>query len=261
MLQQASEQLGKGQWQHHISVHKGSVIASVITAFNDMSSKISRLMEEQKELTNSVSHEIRIPLARLKFCFAMLDQHGVSQLPEMRQDVEEIENLVDEMLAYGRLESQVQSLSIVDVDISQLLSNQVEKLARTSDKKLDLVIVDQLKWRCDGHFIERACQNFIANALHHADSRVTVSAYVKHHWLHIEVEDDGGGIAESDFERVFKAFTRLDNCRNNVHCGFGLGLAMVTRIVDRHRGQCVVARLPLGGAKFSMLLPKSPGKN
>ena len=255
LLQRASERFATGKESAPLAVNKDSAIAPVISTFNRMTAQISRLIEEQKQLTNAVSHEIRTPLARLKFAFAMLDNKNIEQLPDMRQDVEELESLVDEMLSYGRLESQAQNLSLVNVDLDQLLHHQVEKLARHSDKKVKLNVEDKLTWRCDGHFIERASQNYITNALRYAKSVVHVNAYIKNKTLYLTVEDDGIGIKDCDFSQVFKAFTRLDKSRNKQQGGFGLGLAIVSRIVQWHQGQCLVEHSALGGAKFSIVLP------
>jgi len=255
-LQQASNHFSLGQQPPTITIGKTSVIAPVLNTFNRMTTQISRLIDEQKQMTNAVSHELRTPLARLKFSFAMLENQQLSQLRAMRDDVSELESLVDEMLDYGRLESQIKSLELSDVNLEQLLRNQVEKLSRNSDKSLNLSIDPHLTWLCDGHFIERACQNYITNALRYAATRVDISVTVEHNRLTISVEDDGTGIAQQDYAQVFKAFTRLDKSRNKQQGGFGLGLAIVNRIVDWHQGECGVEKSALGGAKFSMLLPR-----
>jgi len=254
-LQQASQRFSSGQYSAPVAVHSTSIIGSLLTTFNTMTRQISRLIDEQKQLTNAVSHELRTPLARLKFSFAMLEEQQLTQLPAMQEDVSELETLIDEMLHYGRLESEIGSLELSEVNLEQLLTNQVEKLARHQHKTLKLSIAPNLSWLCDGHFIERACQNYITNALRYAKSQVVISAKITNNLLHIDVEDDGIGIEEQDQEQVFKAFTRLDKSRNKQQGGFGLGLAIVSRIVDCHHGQCNVSRSTLGGAKFSLILP------
>jgi len=255
-LQLASKQFSIGHPPRPIQVNTTSTISSVLTTFNNMTAQISRLIEEQKQLTNAVSHELRTPLARLKFSFAMLEDKELSQLPAMRDDVTELENLVDEMLNYGRLESEIRSLELSDVNIDQLLTNQVEKLSRHQDKTLKLTIEPNLRWLCDGHFIERACQNYITNALRYAHQQVEITVQIANNSLHISVEDDGVGINKNEREQVFKPFTRLDKSRNKQQGGFGLGLAIVSRITDWHQGQCYVTRSALGGAKFCITLPR-----
>ena len=71
----------------------------------------------------------------------------------------------------------------------------------------------------------------------------------------IEVEDDGRGISEKDYQFLFKPFVRLDKSRSREEGGFGLGLAIVKRIVDWHKGDCSIGRSTMGGAKMSIHLP------
>ena len=146
-------------------------------------------------------------------------------------------------------------MSISDVSINELLTNLVEKLARATDKAVNLKIDQVIQWRCDGHFIERVTQNLVTNAIRYANSNIAITAVIHEDKLYLSVEDDGEGIAAADFDKVFKAFTRLDQSRNKEQGGFGLGLAIVKKIVDWHRGQCQVSCSELGGAKFLVILP------
>jgi len=73
----------------------------------------------------------------------------------------------------------------------------------------------------------------------------------------IDVEDDGPGIPEPEWERVFTAFARLDDSRTRTSGGYGLGLSIVRRILYWHGGQAFVGRSDtLGGARFSLVWPR-----
>ena len=244
-----------------ISVKSSSSIAPVLHTFNAMTEQISRLIDEQKQLTNAVSHEIRTPLSRLKFSFAMLDNSAVSQLASMRQDVDEMESLIDEMLNYGRLESQGDNLNIMEVNIAQLTNNLIDKLARHSSLSIEINMSDNLMWQCDGHLIERALQNYITNAMRYAKNVVNVSIVTINNQLEIHVDDDGQGISPQNREKVFSPFMRLDKSRNKENGGFGLGLAIVKRITQWHQGRCDVCDSKLGGAKFIIILPSISREN
>lgn len=254
-LQRASIEFAKGPVPPAMPVNNRSSIAPVLHTFNAMTTQIAQLIDEQKQLTNAVSHEIRTPLSRLKFSFAMLDDNAVSQLASMRQDVDELERLVDEMLNYGRMESHSEHLVMMNVNVEQLAKNLIEKLSRHQPINIGLDIPKDLTWHCDGHLIERALQNYITNALRYAKSKVSVSIQIDQQQLAIYVEDDGHGINDNDQQQVFNAFTRLDKSRNKDNGGFGLGLAIVKRIAQWHQGSCSVEHSSLGGAKFSLILP------
>ena len=75
--------------------------------------------------------------------------------------------------------------------------------------------------------------------------------------IRIDVEDDGPGVPEEDWERVFTPFSRLDDSRTRASGGDGLGLSIVRRITYWHQGGAMVDRSQeLGGARFSLIFPR-----
>ena len=114
-----------------------------------------------------------------------------------------------------------------------------------------------LVYKCDAHFIARVMQNLVGNALKYAVSRVDVTLKAQGDAIYFIVEDDGEGILKSDRESVFKPFTRLDKSRDKSTGGFGLGLAIVAKIVSWHKGHYAITDSSLGGAKFIVTLPNT----
>jgi two-component system OmpR family sensor kinase len=225
-----------------------------------MQQRITFLLTAQQELTSSVSHEFRTPLARLKFAVAilqdqLLDERNDQYLTNMQMDISELELLVSEMLDYARLDSQQPSLQPANCDLVKLVKTSVEKL--NFDTRVDLIysLPDELNYRCDCHFMARAFQNLIGNALKYATNQMKITLRAEQHAIVFIVEDDGMGIAKADRENVFKPFTRLDKSRGKQTGGFGLGLAIVSKIVSWHQGGCCVEDSALNGAKFIISLP------
>ena len=253
-LQSAARRFGTGHFDGNIPVGKSSVIYPLVKTFQAMAEQISRLIEEQRQLSNAVSHDLRTPLSRLKFSIAMLEINA-EQIEDMKQDVDEIEKLVDEILSYGRLENKHQQINFHNVNITELLQNQIEKLQRGTDKELQLTIIDNLICHCDGHLIERAIQNLINNGIRYGDKEVHISATHLNNDIVIHVDDDGEGIDAVDRDKIFKPFIRLEKSRNKAKGGFGLGLAIVQRILQWHSGQCLVDKSEMGGARFTLQLP------
>jgi two-component system sensor histidine kinase RstB len=106
-------------------------------------------------------------------------------------------------------------------------------------------------------YIHRAIQNLVGNAARYAAGRVRVSCHLDEDNCRIDVEDDGPGIPEQDWEKVFTAFARLDDSRTRTSGGYGLGLSIVRRILYWHGGQAFVGRSDvLGGARFSLVWPR-----
>lgn len=239
-----------------------SVLLPIKQTLIAMKERIKHLLDSQRELTSSVSHEFRTPLARLKFAIAMLEDmqsndKSKTYFEGMQADIQELESLVSEMLEFAKLEREKPSLNIERFDLSLQIENLANKLAFNSNISVTVNYQSPISISADAHFIERAVQNFIGNALKYAKQEVHVSLLEDTDAVLIKVADDGMGIDESEWENVFKPFTRLDKSRNKKIKGFGLGLAIVQKIISWHGGRCYLEKTDLGGACFVISMPNS----
>ena len=101
----------------------------------------------------------------------------------------------------------------------------------------------------------RAIHNIIRNCIRYADSRVDVSCQVSGSEVSVCICDDGPGIADTDRQRIFEPFARLDTSRDRQSGGYGLGLAIAMRIMQRHGGQIHVESNDPHGACFVLRWP------
>ena len=264
LLQQQTESFSEGTPPSKNKIKRHSVIFPLSKAFHTMAARIQQLLTLQKQMTHAVSHDIRTPLARLKFSLEILDnqfnQEGKRISADMRQDVAEIETLIDEMLTYGRLEVSSSPLNIEQVDIFQLSQNLTEKLNRGSPIQIQLECPSSLMFQCDGHLLERALQNLLTNAQTYASSKVWLTIDNDPERLQISVTDDGEGIDKINKEKIFLPFTRLEKSRNKKSGGFGLGLAIVKKIINWHQGHIELSSYKQG-AKFVISLPTQVNDN
>lgn len=226
-----------------------------------MKARIKHLLDSQRELTSSVSHEFRTPLARLKFAIAMLEQTQSDDKSKpyfdgMQSDIQELESLVSEMLEFAKLEREKPQLNMELYDVVAQTQHFVQKLGFNHSTTIKIEANAAILLNADPHFIGRAIQNFIGNALKYAEQQVIVTLMQTSNTIFIKVADDGPGIEQSEWENVFKPFTRLDKSRNKKIKGFGLGLAIVQKIINWHEGECYLESGPLKGACFVIALPK-----
>ena len=111
----------------------------------------------------------------------------------------------------------------------------------------------------DARLLARAIGNLLRNAQKYAGSRVVLSAARGPAGIEIAVDDDGPGIPETERDKVFEPFYRLDRSRDRATGGFGLGLSIARKAVVLHGGTLEVATSRLGGARFVVRLPLSMG--
>jgi len=227
---------------------------------DEMAARLSGVLRSQKELIAALSHEMRTPLARIRFALAVIgdrdDEELKKKLGAMNDDVQEIDALIASMLNYARLDHPDIEMHWQGVPASAWLE-QVTNKSRTDAVQIEGDIEDAPdKVWMDPRLMELALSNLLVNATKYAQQNVRCSLVQRDNDYVLTVEDDGKGVPEEARDKVFKAFTRIDDSRNRETGGYGLGLAVVARVAELHGGAASVESSPsLGGACFSMSWP------
>ena len=265
LLNNAARQFGLGVQDARVPLSRFSYISTLEASFNRMANQVNELVSENKMLADSLSHDLRTPLACLRFgvdaALSTDDPHKLhNYLNRIENEVERMEQMIEAFLAYAKIERQGLELDRQTVNIHQLILkivNELQPLAMQQDRKItNLCQESSLTLTADQHWFYRLLLNLLTNAIHYSSQDIYINCKQLHHRLIITIEDDGGGIPEDQQQEVFKPFTRLEKSRNRNVEGFGLGLAMVARICDWHHGQIsVTTSAPLGGACFKLSFP------
>ena len=256
-LEQSTTQFGARNWRFDTRITSGSPVFSLAEAFRRMASRIDGLIESQKLMTNAMSHEIKTPLARMRFEIEMARAAGDKQqlaahLDHLNGDITELNNFVGATLDYAILDRAEVTLNIETHDLSHVLQALCDSAKRTAQHTLEVrCVVDETSQsiRCDAHLMETAIRNMLYNAVRYARQHIEVKLAKNGAICLLTIEDDGPGIAPEDRARVFDSFVQLERS-TGTRSGFGLGLAIVKRIVEWHGGQVWVETSKLGGARF-----------
>lgn len=272
-LESAATRIAKGSLETRVPTRGADSVGRLAAAFNGMAEHLQQLLAIQRELVRAVSHELRTPVARLRFGLEMIGTASTAQardkyLEGMDHDIQDLDGLVDEMLTYARLEQGSPALNFQRVDLDALVNQVISELAPLRaevrvQRGLCLSAAD-----CDGAWVEaeprylhRALQNLVGNAMRHAQGQVAISYQVGQQRCRVDVEDDGPGVPESAWEKIFTPFLRLDDSRTRASGGHGLGLSIVRRIVHWHGGRALISKSKnLGGACFSLSWPRNQEK-
>ncbi|MGI2259045.1 ATP-binding protein [Shewanella sp. GXUN23E] len=262
-LEVAANAFGKAHWDTRIQLPKSSQVQSLGRTFNQMAGQISTLIENQKHLSNAVSHEIRTPLARLKFAIALLPSYCRPEknaddrarfLQDMHQDVREIDLLLEEMLTYASLESAKQDIHLEQTDLVVVCRQVIDRLTGLSAIPLHFASpLPSLMIPGEPALMERALQNLITNAQRYAHSRIDVQLHTEGDWASVTVADDGVGIPVDEQQKIFAPYYRSKQNRNEDK-GYGLGLAIISRIMARASGKVSLQSCP-GDTRFTLSWP------
>ncbi|TLD44220.1 MAG: Sensor protein RstB [Accumulibacter sp.] len=265
-MRQTARSLGEGLFAARAPAMRSSAFRPLAETLNGMAERIQRLIATQKELSSAISHELRTPIARLRFALEMLaatDERAERErlAGAMEGDLDELDGLIDSSLTYARFEREQPELHLTEVEFAPWLDEQVEAV-RVLARKLNLQVDRSalpavLHVELDRKSMPYAIGNLLRNAIRYARTRVRVSAEVTDGEIRVHVDDDGIGIPVEERDRVFSAFTRLDRSRDRSTGGYGLGLAIARLVLEQHNGRASAAESPLGGARLTLSWPLS----
>lgn len=266
-MESAIDQIRRGNLSARVFIDTNDAIGDLATTINEMAEQIQRLIKSQKEMTNAVSHELRTPVARIRFGLQIIqdfvDTPSVDQqVDKIDADIEELEKLIDEILTYATLEEGRPALDLEEVDINSI-AQEVRAQSLAAGHSIEIHVTEAPEdaglnvAECERRYIHRAVQNLVNNAVKYAATQVQVTCSCEGGMFRIDVEDDGPGIPQDQWDKVFTPFARLDSSRNRSTGGYGLGLSIVKSIAYWHGGVAAVYFGVLGGAKFTILWPRT----
>lgn len=259
-LEHMATQLSEGNFTARVKLPHKSSVRRVGLAFNRMANSFSELLASKKALTDAIAHELRTPLARLRYRLVLLDEN--TNLPArqaVERDLSTIDHMIEEMLLHARLDRPEIILKPITFDTEHWLDDRIAEQA---------ALAPNLKWQkelignsahsitADHHLITRALDNLLSNARHYTHSCVYVSFQEEKGQQQLIIDDNGPGIPSEDKERIFAAFVRLDKSRGRSTGGHGLGLAIVERIAHAHHGKVWVEPSSMGGSRFIFSWPR-----
>ncbi len=239
--------------------------------FDQMAEKIQTLVHSQHQLFRDISHEIRTPLTRQQLALELAKRKYPEEelLSRIEKQSEEINRLIEQILSLSRLtetDSPLQkSLIHLPTMINELVSNNQIEAEHRGVRLLTQYNEPgsrEITAHCDASLVYGALENILRNAIKHTkkDSSVTISlgtSAKNRADAVITISDCGPGVPESDLDHLFTPFLRVDSARNRKLGGYGLGLAIARKAVERHGGSVQANNLttPRTGLRLSLTLP------
>ncbi|CAM2063965.1 Histidine kinase [Sulfidibacter corallicola] len=260
-LTEAARIFGEGDLGARVKKGGPTAIAELGNAFNTMAHQLQRARTHQEVMTHAISHEVRTPLARLRLTLDMAEDLELPELLEtfvanMQSDVDDLEHLSNEMLGWAKLTFSREKVPLGPMDLRDTIQQTVERLQQI-EPAIPIGFAPTSPLPCHGNpsLLQRALSNLIRNAQKYGAKTIAIHAAVEAGEVHIQVNDDGPGIPVDDRERIFAPFACVDESRSRSSGGFGLGMAIVERIMEAHRGNARILDSPLGGAGLRLTWP------
>jgi len=263
-LRQTARDLGDGNFEARSPQARSQLFAPLSDTMNSMAERVQQLLATHRELSSAISHELRTPIARMRFALEMLSDTDDRAERErlwvmMEGDLDELDHLIDTSLTYARFEREAPEPHFSSVHFAEWLCEEVDAV-RLLGRDLKITVdteklPENLDIDVDRKAMPYALRNLLRNAFKYAGRQIIVSAQLQDGKIVVHVDDDGIGIPPEDRENVFSAFTRLDRSRDRATGGYGLGLAITRRVLELHGGTATADASPLGGARFTLAWP------
>jgi len=241
-------------------------IDQLATTFNQMLDRIQKLVTEIKEMSDSIAHDLRSPITRIRG-IAEISLTTGSSLKEYESmagnTIEECDRLLDminTMLIISKTEAGLGQFDRKELDIARVVRDACELfLPMAENEGLSLVCdaPQQLIINGDIRMIQRMISNLLDNAVKYtpAGGKIDVTAHPDgRQSVQIAINDTGIGISAADMPHIFERFYRCDPSRSQT--GTGLGLSFARAIARAHGGEVTVTSVQNKGSTFMIVLPK-----
>jgi len=254
-LKLTAKAFGEGQLEQRIETHSTSYITDIEIEFNRMALRIQTLISDNKLLSDAVSHDLRTPLARLRFGIEVLQETDNPKTRDKYQrhlsrDISEMERLVNVLLNYARIEQSMIAVEKQSIDLNELVSQCVQAIT-DSDKVINWHANGAAIVKGDMNYLSMLINNLLSNAQQYADKEINLTIEKSGSKLSFIMRDDGPGIPEEKRDELLKPFMRGDQSHEKQ--GYGMGLAIVSRIAQLHDATFTITdSVELGGAEFCL---------
>ena len=264
-LRLAANAIALGDLKINPKIEKQGIqeLRDVGRSFNQMVTALQDLNQYQQRLLADISHELKTPLARLQLAVAIIRRRNgeTSEIDRIENEIQKLNTMILDLLSLSR--QQVNShLARAKFPVQQIWFDILEDAKfEMNENGLALEIHNHIppseRYYINGNcqLLSSAVENVIRNAKKYAETRVSVVLTIHKKNLVIDIEDDGPGVPESEYEQIFRLFYRVDEARARQTGGTGLGLAIVLNAVQQHKGTVVASKASIGGLRVEIVLP------
>lgn len=239
-------------------------VKELADTFDAMLERLQGTFELQNRFVADVAHELRTPLASLRTNLEVVASDPQADLEDYRamtatqeRALTRLEHLVADLLILATTEQQQPAETVTLASLLEEVICDLEYVASLRQVEIRLANNMEVVVRGNASLLARAFSNLIENAIYynHPGGKAIVTIDRKDAWAVVIVADTGIGIPFEKQSRIFDRFYRADCSRSRHKGGAGLGLSIVSAIVQQHSGRIQVESTPDIGSTFTMLLP------
>ena len=257
--------IGEGKRELRVTVAPITESDWVLVLVRD-ESEIERVAQVRRDFVANVSHELKTPIGALSLLSEAIlgaknDPQAVTQFASrMQSEAHRLTDLVQEIIDLSKVQDSDPLQEAEEVRINDVIEeamNQCRTLADSRKIWVNAFDIHDVLVLGDREQLVMAIHNIIENAINYSpeNTKVAITTKITGDIVEISVADQGIGIADSELERIFERFYRVDPARSRQTGGTGLGLSIVKHVITKHGGEIKVWSAPNVGSTFVMKLP------
>jgi signal transduction histidine kinase len=234
---------GQGNLSVRVKTGRQDEIGQLGRSFNQMAERLQRLIVSERRLLGDISHELRSPLARLKFAvkLARTSADSNAALDRIDRDVDRISSLVADILQITYIESDPAAEMLEVTHAADIMDEVMHDCAVEAEiRGCKIALTGQLGGEIRGNpeLLRRAVENVLRNGIRYSpeNSTIDVSMAEDSNAAVIAIRDYGTGVPEDALAKIFDPFFRVDESRDATAGGSGLGLSIAKQAVLVHHG-------------------------
>ena len=264
-IRRIAEKINEGNdLSQRINLGKGDdELHTLANTFDVMFDRLQTSFENEVQFTSDVSHELRTPITVI-LTQAEYGKGYINSVEEaqksfgiIEKEGQKMSKLVSQLLTLARMERGRQKLNLENINLSELIEMTVETQtlsAKSKNIKIITKIMPEIYANIDEMMIMRVFTNLISNAISYGKQNETViiELFLKEDKIISKISDDGIGISEDKLDKIWLRFYQVDPSKNGDNSG--LGLSMVKKIVELHKGEIFVESELGKGTTFTIIL-------
>ncbi len=276
-LRLGTQNIRDGNLDFEIKARKKDELGDLCRDFEEMRGRLNKSEQEkiksdveEKELIRNISHDLKTPLTAIKGYVEGL-RDGIADTPEKQHryvltianKVEDMDRLIDELTLFSRLDTNRIPYDFVKINVKDYFDDCVDEInldLEAQNIKLGYAFHgdDTMETMADPNQLKRVINNIVSNSVKYKNPdrqcEIGIEVFDEGDYIHVVMSDNGKGINYKDLPRIFDRFYRTDESRTSPQSGSGIGLAIVKKIVEDHKGRIWVESVEGEGTTFHLNL-------
>ena len=256
----ATEIQKNGDFSKRIEIDNGKdEIHKMANAFNKMLNSLENFYLHEKQFSSDVSHELRTPvsviLTESQYSLEYADtlEEARDSFSVIQRQAKRMSELINQIMELSKIEKQI-IIPTQKINFSEITEKILQDYKNLIDKKnikISKEIEENIFIIGDKIMIERLLDNLLNNAMKFTKNEIKIKLYSENENCILEVEDNGIGMSEEFKNLIWGRFYQINDSRNKkINKGFGLGLFLVSKIIEQHNAVIEVESVLNEGTKF-----------